>query len=114
MITIYGIRNCDTMKKAMAWLDGQGIAYRFHDYRKDGAPEQKVRDWIDRLGWEQVINRRGTTWRKLPEATRAAMDADAALREALASPSLIRRPVLEADDRLLIGFQAEDWSQALA
>lgn len=113
MITIYGIRNCDTMKKAMTWLDEQGIDYHFHDYKKDGAPEARVRQWIASQGWEQVINRRGTTWRKLPEATRETMNAGAALEQALANPSLIRRPVVETGDDLLIGFDAGRWSQAL-
>lgn len=113
MITIYGIRNCDTMKKAMVWLDEQGISYHFHDYRKEGAPEQKVSEWMDRLGWEDVINRRGTTWRKLPESTRDGMDRHTAQREALANPSLIRRPVLESGDVLLIGFKPDAWADAL-
>lgn len=113
MLTIYGIRNCDTMKKACAWLDQVGIAYHFHDYKKEGAPESALKRWIDELGWENVINRRGTTWRKLPEADRERMDTALALEAAKQSPSLIRRPVLERGTMLLLGFDVVQWQAAL-
>lgn len=113
MLTIYGIRNCDTMKKAFTWLDQAGIAYQFHDYKKEGAPEPALKRWIDELGWENVLNRRGTTWRKLPEADRQRMDATRALRAATENPSLIRRPVLEQGTILLLGFDVAQWQAAL-
>lgn len=108
-ITIYGIKNCDTMKKARAWLDQQGVDYRFHDYRQDGVPEPALRQWIAALGWDTVINRRGTTWRKLDPEVRENMDADAAAEQALANPSLIKRPILQTDDHLRAGFNADEW-----
>ncbi len=111
---IYGIRNCDTMKKAFAWLDGQGVAYRFHDYRKDGLDAAKLQRWSARLGWEALLNKRGTTWRKL-DAARQALGSEAdAIALMLEQPSLIRRPVLEtADDRILVGFDADLYSRNL-
>ena len=112
-ITIYGIKNCDTMKKAMKWLDGQGVDYHFHDYRKAGVPEQRLRHWIEVLGWETVINRRGTTWRKLDPAVRDTMDAEGAVTQATANPSLIKRPILEAGDALRAGFSQDDWTALL-
>lgn len=112
-ITIYGIKNCDTMKKAMKWLDGQGLDYHFHDYRKEGVPEARLRHWIEALGWETVINRRGTTWRKLDQATRDAMDAEGAVAQATANPSLIKRPILETGEALRAGFSEADWNALL-
>ena len=112
-ITIYGIRNCDTTRKALKWLDEQGRDYRFHDYRKDGVPEQRLRTWIDRLGWETVINKRGTTWRKLDETTRANMDAEGAAEAALHESALIKRPIVETGNTLLVGFNADEWQQHL-
>lgn len=112
-VTIYGIKACDTMKKAFTWLDEAGIDYTFHDYKKAGAPTPKVAAWIKREGWEVIINRRGTTWRKLPEDQRATMDAKGALQAALDNPSLIKRPVVEYDGGLLVGFNADEWAQAL-
>lgn len=113
MTTIYGIKQCGTMKKAMAWLDDMGIAYEFHDYKKSGLPEDRLDSWLDRLGWESVINRRGTSWRKLPEAERGAMNQDTARAAALANPSLIKRPMLETGDKLLVGFDPDQWRKEL-
>ena len=102
---LYGIRNCDTMKKARAWLDSAAVPYRFHDYRRDGVPEQALRRWCRQLGVEQVLNRRGTTFRKLAEAERAALDeAEGAIGFLLREPSAIRRPVLEGEGLLELGF----------
>lgn len=112
-LTIYGIENCDTMKKAMKWLDGQGLDYHFHDYRKDGVPEARLRHWIEALGWDTVINRRGTTWRKLDADLRESMDADGAVEQAMANPSLIKRPILETGDALRAGFNENDWKTLL-
>ncbi|MFP4252005.1 MAG: arsenate reductase [Guyparkeria sp.] len=114
MITVYGIPNCDTVKKARAWLAAEGIEYRFHDFKRDGVPPERLDDWLARFGWETVINRRGMSWRRLPAEEREAMDATRAREAALANPSLIKRPVVEHDGDTLIGFQADDWQEALA
>ena len=111
-VTLYGIPNCDTMKKARTWLDQAGIAYRFYDYKKVGVAEADLRRWVDRLGWEAVLNRAGTTFRKLPEAERVGIDADKAVALMLAQPSMIKRPVLEAGETLLVGFTPERYDAA--
>ena len=113
MLKIYGIKACDTMKKAFTWLDQHGIAYEFHDYKKAGAPEKQVRQWIRKLGWETVINKRGTTWKKLPEDLRARMDAESSVAAALENPSLIKRPIIEQGTILLAGFDANTWQEKL-
>ncbi len=113
-ITIYGIRNCDTMKKARTWLDGHGVAYGFHDYKVAGIDRGRLERWCRELGWETVLNRAGTTFRKLPEADRHALDAPKAIALMLAQPSMIKRPVLDlGDDRLLVGFKPELYARAL-
>ena len=107
MATLHGSPNCDTVKKARAWLDSHGVAYGFHDVRKAGVPEADLRRWMAVVGWERLLNRRGTTWRKLDEATRAAVvDAESAAALLRAHPSAIRRPVLAAGDALVVGFDA--------
>jgi arsenate reductase len=111
-VVIHGIKACDTMKKARAWLDAHGVAYRFHDYKAEGAPAEALRAWIDRLGWEAVLNRAGTTFRKLPEAERQGIDTARALRLMLAQPSMIRRPVLVVGERLIVGFKPEQYAAA--
>lgn len=113
MIILYGIPNCDTVKKARSWLNEQGLDYRFHDFRKAGVPAERLDDWLERFGWEMVINRRGMSWRRLPAEQREAMDTARAREAALANPSLIRRPVLEHDGATLIGFSADDWQKTL-
>ncbi len=113
-VTIHGIKACDTMKKARAWLEAHGVAYRFHDYKAQGAPPEALQSWIDRLGWEVLLNRAGTTFRKLPEAERTGIDAARALRLMLAQPSMIKRPVLVAGDRLIVGFKPESYAAAFA
>jgi arsenate reductase len=112
MITLYGIRNCDTVKKARAWLDAGGIAYDFHDYKSAGIDEGRLRAWAAELGWERLLNRSGTTFRKLPDADKAGLDADKAIALMLAQPSMIRRPVLDLGERRLIGFDAALWGRA--
>lgn len=112
MITLYGIPNCDTVKKARAWLDAHGIAYAFHDYKKAGADLDALRRWIDALGLDVVLNRAGTTFRKLPEADRADLDMDRAVSRMLAQPSLIRRPIVEGPGMLLAGFRPDAWDAA--
>lgn len=106
-VTIYGIRNCDTMKKARSWLEEHDIAYQFHDYKTVGIDRAHLQTWTKEAGWVSVLNRAGTTFRKLPEADRDNLDEGKAITLMLAQPSMIKRPVIEADDRLLIGFKPE-------
>ena len=112
--TLYGIPNCDTMKKARVWLDGHGIAYRFHDYKKAGIDRAVLAGWSDALGWEALLNRSGTTFRKLPEAGKADLDAGRAIDLMLAQPSMIRRPVLVADDWIEVGFSPDRYAKRLS
>lgn len=112
--TIYGIRNCDTMKKARAWLDDHGVAYDFHDYKTAGVSEDLLRGWMERVGWETLLNRAGTTFRKLPEAERANLDAARALTLMVAQPSMIKRPVLTRGDAIVVGFKPGFYDQLLA
>lgn len=112
MTTIYGIKNCDTMKKAFKWLNDHGVDYEFHDYKKGGLDEKRLKAWIKQLGWEALVNRRGLTWRKLPEMDREGVDEARAIRLMLASPSLIKRPVLDTGKVLRVGFKPEEY-QAL-
>jgi Spx/MgsR family transcriptional regulator len=109
-LTIHGIKSCDTMKKACAWLDGHGIAYRFHDYKKEGAARADLERWCAALGWEKVLNRAATTFRKLPDAQRADLDADTAIALMLAAPSMIKRPVLEGPGILELGFKPDRYA----
>ena len=113
MITLYGIPNCDTVKKARAWLDGRGIEYAFHDYKKAGADPAKLREWVAAKGWETVLNRRGTTFRGLPDADKAEIDAAKAVALMRAHPSTIKRPLVEHQGGLLVGFDAAEWEQTL-
>lgn len=110
-VTLYGIRNCDTMKKAWTWLDEHGVAYDFHDYKKAGIDRARLRSWADEIGWERLLNRAGTTFKKLPEADRQNVDEAKALDLMIAQPSMIKRPVLEADGRLLVGFKPAEYEQ---
>lgn len=109
-VQLYGIRNCDTMKKAWTWLDAHGVAYDFHDYKKEGVARETLEDWVDRLGWETLLNRAGTTFRKLPEADRAELDAEKAIALMLAQPSMIKRPVLEAGEQIQVGFRPDAYA----
>ena len=111
---LYGIRNCDTVKKARAWLDAAGVPYSFHDYKAGGVPEPELRRWVDRLGWETLLNRAGTTFRGLPDDAKAALDAKRAVALMLAHPSLIRRPVLAGGGTLLVGFKPDAYVAALS
>ena len=104
MITMYGIRNCDTVKKARAWLDARGVAYAFHDYKASGIDAARLESWCAELGWEALLNRAGTTFRKLAESDRQQLDAARAKALMLAHPSLIKRPVLDLGSRRLVGF----------
>lgn len=109
-ITIYGIRNCDTMKKARAWLDSHGVAYDFHDYKTAGIGKDKLKGWSDQLGWETLLNRAGTTFRKLPDSDKEGLNERKALALMLAQPSMIKRPVLDlGGGKLLVGFKPEEY-----
>ena len=110
-ITIYGIKACDTMKKSFTWLDQHKIDWQFHDYKKAGANDKDLKRWIKAFGWETVINRRGTSWKKRPEADRNSMDAAGAIKAALDNPSLIKRPIIEGDGILEIGFDPAHWTE---
>ena len=111
--TLYGIRNCDTMKKAWTWLDRAGVAYDFHDYKKQGIDRARLEAWAGRVGWERLLNRAGTPFRKLPDADRQDLDATRAIALMLAQPSMIKRPVLETGDgALLVGFRPEEYEAA--
>ena len=109
-VTLHGIKACDTMKKARAWLDGQGVAYGFHDYKTSGIDEATLRRWAGEVGWETLLNRAGTTFRKLPEAARDELDEAKAIVLLLAQPSMIKRPVLDVDGALLVGFKPEAYA----
>ena len=109
MTTLYGIRNCDTVKKARAWLDAASVAYDFHDYKTAGVDPDRLRGWVDRLGWETLLNRAGTTFRKLPDADKAGLDAERAMALMRAQPSMIKRPVVEQGETLLVGFRPDAW-----
>jgi arsenate reductase (glutaredoxin) len=111
-VTLYGIPNCDTVKKARAWLDGKGVSYAFHDYKKQGADPAKIAGWVDKAGWEKVLNRAGTTFKKLPDADKEGLDAGKAVAVMAANPSAIKRPIVEHPGGLLVGFKESDWAEA--
>lgn len=113
-VTIYGIKNCDTMKKARSWLDGKGVVYAFHDYKAEGIDRAHLEAWIERAGWEKVLNRAGTTFKNLPDTDKQDLDAGKAIELMLAQPSMIKRPVLEADGKLIVGFRPEIYEEAFA
>lgn len=112
-LTLYGIPNCDTVKRARVWLESQGVAFDFHDFKKAGVPLHGLDRWLDAVGWDRVLNRKGTTWRRLEEDQRDAVhDAAAARALMLAQPSLIKRPVVQwPDGRITVGFDAADWAE---
>ena len=113
-ITIYGIKNCDPMKKARAWLDQHGVAYEFHDYKTAGVERERLERWSKKVGWETLLNRAGTTFRKLPDKDKQVTDAKKAIALMLAEPSMIKRPVLDLGrDKLLVGFKPEVYEDAV-
>jgi arsenate reductase len=112
-ITIYGIKNCDTMKKAFAWLDKQGVAYTFHDYKKEGIDRKRLEAWSKEVGWETLLNRAGATFRKLPEREKENLTAAKAIALMLEQPSMIKRPVLDLGRKRLVGFKPEDYKAAM-
>ena len=113
LLTIYGIKNCDTMKKARAWLDGRGVSYSFHDYKSAGIDRARLERWTKTVGWEALLNRAGTTFRGLPEPKKTGLDAGRAIALMLAQPTMIKRPVLTIGDRVLVGFKPEQYAAAL-
>lgn len=113
-LIVYGIPNCDTVKKSRAWLDAAGIAYSFHDYKKQGVPEVALRRWVQALGWEALVNKKGTTWRKLPVASQVVVtDAESAVQLMLREASVIKRPVVERAGVLTVGHVPEQWQGKL-
>lgn len=111
-VTLYGITTCDTVRKARAWLDQQGVVYRFHDFRKDGLEATSLAGWLDALGWEAVLNKAGTSFRALPDAEKSGLDRDKAAALILANPTLVKRPVVEAEGRVLVGFKPALYAEA--
>ena len=114
MTTIYGIKNCDTMKKAFTWLDKHGVEYDFHDYKKAGVEKAKLEAWVKKAGWETILNRAGQTFRKLPDADKANLTERKAIALMLAQPSMIKRPVVEKGTALLVGFKPDDYARVFA
>lgn len=113
-VHLYGIRNCDTMKKAWTWLEAHDVAYVLHDYKKEGVDPDKLAQWADQVGWEVLLNRAGTTFRKLPDAERADLDRERAIALMVSQPSMIKRPVLESDGALQVGFKPDVYAAHFA
>jgi arsenate reductase len=113
-IVLYGIKNCDTMKKARAWLDGHGVVYVFHDYKTQGIDRMKLQNWLGEVGWEALLNRAGTTFRKLPDKDREGLTEKRAAALMIAQPSMIKRPVLEVGGKLFVGFKPEAYGAAFS
>ena len=111
-VTIYGIKNCDTMKKARAWLDQHGVGYAFHDYKTQGIGRGQLEAWAKQAGWETLLNRAGTTFRKLPDKEKEGVTQTKAIKLMFDQPSMIKRPVLETGKALLVGFKPEDYAKA--
>lgn len=112
-ITIYGIKTCDTMKKARDWLDGHGVAHAFHDYRAEGIDRKRLAAWAKEVGWQVLLNKASTTFRALPDADRADLDEEKAIALMLAEPTMIKRPVLDLGDRRLVGFKPDVYAAAI-
>ncbi|EKE86871.1 ArsC family reductase [Idiomarina xiamenensis] len=112
-VEVYGINNCDTVKKARRWLEQQQIEYRFHDFRKDGLEKSQLDEWCEQLGWQNVINRRSTSWRELDDETKQALNEAKAKQLMLNKPTLIKRPILNDGEQILNGFNEKAWEQVL-
>ena len=113
MMMLYGISHCDTVRKARRWLQSHQIEAGFHDYRKNGLTETQLRDWCAALGWEALVNKRGTTWRKLPDQLKAAMNSETAITVMLEQPAIIKRPLLDVRGQLVLGFNEELYTSTL-
>ena len=111
MLTVYGIKNCDTVKKACNWLSKHGIEYQLHDFRKDGLSKSKLQQWVKRVDWEALLNRRGTTWRKLSNQDKKNINKTRALSLMVEQPTLIKRPVIERGKKIIVGFEADNYQQ---
>ena len=109
MTTLYGIKNCDTVKKARKWLEQNNIDHRFHDFRADGLGKKQLEAWVDQLGWETLVNKRSTTWKALDDSVKHSLDDTSVVPLILESPTLIKRPLLEKDDLVKTGFKAADY-----
>ena len=109
MTTLYGIPNCDTIRKAKRWLQDNQVEFQFHDFRKDGLDKVQLQAWVEELGWEVLLNKRGTTWRKVSDEQKAKIDKDSAIELLLAEPAMIKRPVLDLGARRVVGFQADEY-----
>lgn len=110
MIKVFGIKNCDTMKKAFKWLDENHIEYSFHDYKKEGMDATLAKEWIEQLGWEKVINKKGTTWRKLSDQEKSDMNNENAITAIVSQPSMIKRPLVLSNNDIILGFKAEEYT----
>jgi len=110
MITLYGITNCDTVKKARKWLEAHSVAYTYHDFRANGLAPETLREWAANIGWEALLNRRSRSWKELPESERATIDEANALRLMLSNPTLIKRPVVTMGDRIITGFSEDEFN----
>jgi len=111
MTTLYGIKNCDTIKKAKKWLESNNIEFQFHDFRKDGLDKKQLQQWVDELGWEILLNKRGTTWRQLPDDVKDTIDEKNAIELMLENPAIIKRPVLDMGSKRVVGFKDADYQQ---
>ena len=109
--TMYGIKNCDTIKKARKWLEAEGVDFQFHDYKKEGIQKDQLISWVNQLGWEVLLNKRGTTWRKLPDDVKDNIDEASAISVMLENTSIIKRPVLDTGTTLLVGFSADEYAK---
>ena len=110
---MYGITNCDTIKKARVWLESHDVPYRFHDYRAEGIEAERLSNWVDKVGWEKLLNKGSLTFRELPEKDKEALDENKAMKLMLAKPTMIKRPVLEVGERILVGFKPEAYEEAV-
>ncbi len=113
MIKIYGIPNCDTMKKARKWLEKNNLEYEFHDYKKLGVPDKNLKLWVKSAGWKSILNKRGTTWRKLDDNIKDNINENSVIQVMLKNPSTIKRPVLESDNILLVGFKEDEYKNLI-
>jgi len=111
MLTLYGIKNCDTVKKARRWLEDHGIEYQYHDFRQDGLDKKQLSGWVEQLGWEAILNKRSTTWRNLPDKDKSITTDSQAIKLLSANPTLIKRPVVQSNKMLLVGFNETEFKK---
>ncbi len=111
LLTLYGIKNCDTVKKARRWLEDHGVEYQFHDFRQDGLDKKELTGWLEQLGWEAIVNKRSTTWRNLSDKDKAISTNQQASKILLANPTLIKRPVVQSKNKLFVGYKEDEFKQ---